>query len=513
MRHREYNINTSNALRNALLVTLCAAWATICFILPDFCDAPVDGWKSVAILGVYLAAFGLFQLLIIYLLSINKTVFAVTLPIYALVGSALAYYRVAFSSTPTPMLVESVLNTNASEAHDVISWQAIAYVAINLTIAALFVNERRKTENPRRQWIHYIVAILLIFTYYNFNSRLSFSLRQRYPANIIHACTEYAHIRQMQKNTILQDPVISEQTTHDSLTVVLVVGEAMRADHLQLNGYPRPTTPRLAARRNVVSLPHIYSEHTHTAASLPHIITPADSLHNEYAYSYHSCVSVFRRCGYQTAWISNQDMGRTYSNFIHEADTYHFPNADKSVFVFSDWYDEQLLPIFDSLRLSDNHKQFFLLHTIGSHWYYNIHVPERFQVFQPVTNNRVVTTNTDEQIINSYDNTALYMDFVVDTLIARLTADNALVIYLSDHGESLGENGNYLHAAGAEETKYPACIIWYSDKYQKLYPHKVEALHQNAKKLYRTDFLFYSILSAAGIEAQGNNANFDIFLE
>ena len=155
-------------------------------------------------------------------------------------------------------------------------------------------------------------------------------------------------------------------------------------------------------------------------------------------------------------------------------------------------------------------RNLLILHTIGSHWYYNNHVPEQYQVYQPVTNNRVVTNNDSIQVINSYDNSIVYTDWVLEEMILRLEDRCAVLIYLSDHGESLGENGQWLHAAGAEETKNPACVVWYSDSFEQRYPDKIQALRLNSQKRYRTDFLFHSVLDIANIQvndlstAQGN---------
>ena len=322
-------MNSKLNIRHFIVSILCAVWATLCFVLPDFCDNPIYGVQGILTVGAYLTALGVFQWLIIYLFSLNRVVFAIFLPVYSIAGAALAYFRVAFHSTPTPMLVEATLNTNAGTVSGVLSWQLIAYIALNLAIAALFVRERWLIPTPDKVWLHLIVSLTALLVYYNANHRLQSSLRQRYPLHVIHACREYFESKRALSDIVLQDPDILTAAPPDSLTVVLVLGEALRADHLQLNGYPRATTPRLAARSNVVSLSHIFTEHTHTAASLPHILTPADSLCPEDAYRYHSCVSCFKRCGFSTAWISNQDMGRTYYNFIHEADTHIFPNASR----------------------------------------------------------------------------------------------------------------------------------------------------------------------------------------
>jgi glucan phosphoethanolaminetransferase (alkaline phosphatase superfamily) len=103
------------------------------------------------------------------------------------------------------------------------------------------------------------------------------------------------------------------------------------------------------------------------------------------------------------------------------------------------------------------------------------------------------------------------MDVMVDSLIQRLENRCAILFYLSDHGEALGEDGVYLHAAENEALHHPACIVWYSDAYARLYPKKIEALKANKSKRYRTDFLYHSILSSVGIETEGDCPEMNIF--
>ena len=103
------------------------------------------------------------------------------------------------------------------------------------------------------------------------------------------------------------------------------------------------------------------------------------------------------------------------------------------------------------------------------------------------------------------------MDFFVDSVIASLENDIALVIYQSDHGEALGEDGIFLHGNDIEAVKHPACVVWYSEKYAALYPKKINALVANKNKYYRTDYIFYSLLYAAGIQAEGDNTSVNIF--
>ena len=185
------------------------------------------------------------------------------------------------------------------------------------------------------------------------------------------------------------------------------------------------------------------------------MLTRADSAHEERAFSETSFVPSFKRDGFRTTWVANQDAADTYVDFIHECDSAIFVHPEKTVYVYDEWLDTDILPHLDRL-LAPGHqaptRQLLILHTIGSHWYYVNHCPKRLARFQPVTHNREVKRNRPEEIINAYDNTVLATDEFLDEVIRRLERRTALLVYLSDHGEALGENGDWLHAAQTSST-------------------------------------------------------------
>lgn len=485
-------------------------WVTVCFVLPDFLDSPVDGWRNVLQIMAYIGACGLGAFFWVYFMGCSRWLCAVMLPLFGIIGSALAFYRIGYHTTLTPMLIDVTLHTNAEEAAGVITWQMIVWVILNLSVVALFVWRRWKGIYLPYAWVHCIIAIALGVGYFSFNTRLHKSLSKRFPNNVPYNVYIYIS-RQRAIQAEREVPQYDIIESPDSLTVVLVLGEAVRADHIQMNGYERETTPRLAARSNIVSYSDIYSQETHTVASLPYILSRADSIHETYQYTETSFVSIFRAAGFKTAWISNQDMGSTFTPFIGECDTVVFANAGKTDNVFSPWLDGDLLSVMSQMQQSGWPKKLYIFHSIGSHWYYNSHVPDTMYYFQPVTTNRVATGNSIEQIVNSYDNTIRYMDWFVDSIITSLEQERAIVFYQSDHGEALGEDGEYLHANDVEVAKHPACIIWYSNAFAEAYPEKIEALNANKDKHYRTDYVFYSILTAAGIHAEGDSPDMNIF--
>ena len=487
-----------------------ATWVTLFYIAPDFWDNPIDHWYNVLPIIAYIGACSLGTFFLLYIVGCSRYVSAIVLPIIALTGATLIFYRVGYHATLTPMLIDVTLHTNPEEAIGVISWPLVIWIILNLGIAVVFILWRWKRITLPHAWIHACIALALGAGYLSCHPRIRNGLSQRFPYIIPYNVHEYFTLQ----HSIQEEreiPVYRAIDIPDSISIVLIIGEATRADHLQLNGYARETNPRLFERSNIVSYPHIYSEQTHTLVSLPYILTRADSVNDEYQYTETSFVSIFRQEEFKSAWISNQDLGSTFSPFLAECDTIAFANASKSVYVYSPWIDEELIPIMLNWHSLKTPRTICILHTIGSHWYYNNHVPDSMQYFQPVTGSRVVTANSVEYIINSYDNTIRYMDFFVDSVISAYEEKNALIIYQSDHGEALGEDGEYLHANDAAGVHNPACIVWYSDKYAAANPEKIKALIANKDKRYRTDYLFYSILYAAGIEAEGDCETMNIF--
>ncbi len=489
----------------AFVVTI---WATICFIVPDFLDTTFADYPHFILPFIYIIALGIGSFWILYLAGLNKYFAAIFLPLYSILGSAVAYFRLAQHASVTPMIIEVTLNTNILEAQTVLSWQLYVYVALNLLISIALIYWRFRLQNVPYVWFNLFLGIGLLLAYCNSIERLHDSLLRRYPYNVVHNMYKYIETQQVKDQQRIM-PEIYVTKNIDSLHVVCVIGESLRADHLGLNGYERNTTPKLSIRKNLLSLPNIYSDYTYTSASVPHLLTPTDSIHPESKHTTTSFIACFNHCGFTSAWISNQDYGDNYRSFIHESDTIIFPNADMTPGVYYEYLDEDLIdPMLGSTR---SPKHLSVLHTIGSHWYYNNHVSSSFNVYQPITNTRVATKNTIEQLVNSYDNTILYTDFFIDSLISTIEDKNSILIYLSDHGDSLGEEGRYFHANDGIECKHVACMIWYSDKYAQIFPEKVDALHRNYTKSYKTDFLFYSLLSAAGISPVENNEKLDLF--
>ncbi len=469
------------------------------FTFAEFYDSPMDSFYDFIVLAmqwsiVVFATFGL-----IYLLSVNRWIFALTFPPLTVCCAGLAYMRYSLQLSLTPALIDLAFSNNVSTGMDNMNLLLAAWMLLALGGSILAAIYRWRSISVKRPFVHALIAAAIIATTNVFIPRLQRPIAQRIPYTMYYSLRTYLNNKRViaieRETWTAKDAV----TDADSLTVVLVLGESLRADHVSLNGYERETTPRLAKRDNLVSYPHVYCDPYHTHTSIPRLLTRADSINPNRAYEEESFIALFSQAGFRTSWHANQEAVASYVYFMNECDTIISVNEGKSLYIFDKWLDEDLLPGYDNRLAATEENQLLVLHTIGSHWWYNAHYSDAMEQFRPVVESRVIGSNSIEQMINSYDNTVLYTDSVLDCMIERLEDRKAIFIYMSDHGESLGENGFFLHAEDRPELHYPAFFVWCSDKYLQERPEVLENIRKHKGNRLSYDFLFHSILDAASI--------------
>jgi glucan phosphoethanolaminetransferase (alkaline phosphatase superfamily) len=487
-------------LKFYLFVALSCLFIGIAYTSADFFTAPASHAKDIAILFLQWVTVVAAFFPVIYLLSLNKYIFAASYPLIGLFSGILMYFRYTTGTTFTTMILDAALDNDTKINEEMISFGLIATVIASLALTVLFAVYRfKKIRKIGFLPAHALIAIVWLFVVFYF-PQIKRPVSERIPMNIYFITSRYFSER---REIMTEREVLSRQVkcNGEKPLVVLILGESLRADHLGVNAYERNTTPHLSDE-DIISFPNVYSEYTHTNASLPHILTRADSIHPELAEKERSFVDLFKYCGYYTVWLANQEPAKSYVYFMKECDTLIYGNINKSTYVFDKWTDELLLPAFDLFTKNANDSRLIIMHTIGSHWYYNSHFTNEFQQFVPTTGSRVVSSNTKEEMINSYDNTVLYTDYFIYTIINRLRKKNAIIFFLSDHGEALGENGMWLHAVDALPVHNPASLIWMSPSYKEKHPEKYKTAGENRNRRYRTDFLFHTILESAGIESE-----------
>lgn len=297
---------------------------------------------------------------------------------------------------------------------------------------------------------------------------------------------------------------------------VLVIGESSRYDHWGINGYFRQTSPHISKRKNIISFQDVIASGTITRVAIPLMITPADTSDFDKSDRVKNVLSAFKEAGYKTAWISNQEIigihGTRISMHAREADDQIYINKKYSnnygIMDNKEWaYDGEIEKYFRKIIAQTRDNYFIIIHTIGSHIRYDLRYPDEFDVFKPSAKSETARINDYEKkdsIINSYDNSIFYTDYVLDKLISVLeeTESSAYLTYISDHGEDLFDEDKKSFGHGQEFTRYRLhvpMLIWYSEQYGKLYADKIANLELRKNKKISQYNTFSTLLDMANI--------------
>jgi lipid A ethanolaminephosphotransferase len=292
--------------------------------------------------------------------------------------------------------------------------------------------------------------------------------------------------------------------------VVLVMGETARADRFSLNGYERDTNRHTRAR-GVVNFPRVISCGTSTAESLPCIFSGLgqSKFSHAAAMANESIVGAMQRLGVGTFWRDNS------TGCKHVCDEQRF--EQRANWTYPDLcdatgcFDELLLEGFDDLLADRTRDRLIVLHQRGSHGpAYHTDVPQWAKEFFPECNLPNLRNCDREAINNSYDNTILYTDYflsrVIDELEKRSAAFDTAMLYVSDHGESLGENGLYLHGfpysmAPREQVEVPM-LFWASPGfYAERARVDPQCLRESALLDTSHDAIFHTLLPLFGLDS------------
>lgn len=470
--------------------------AVVLFITgASYYHTPLQGAKDTVIYFLHLCALQTTLAGFLYLLSLNKWIFLIVFSILFLGYCCFSFWAYSQDVSVTPALIHSVFETKADIAMDVITLPYLLFFLLALIVLLCILKWHSRLNRTLGFKYFIIPALLCMSLFFVLEQKRPGNLKNRLPYNVVYGIKTYSETPSLQ----LKKDIPSVTTATDSLKVVFVLGETVRADHLGLNGYERNTTPRLSEERNLISYPGLFTSKTYTATSVPQLLT--DENLEDSTREFLSVYTVANKAGFHTTWIANQTVEKSFSPIVETNKEQVLVDKYKSEFSFDKKRDEAMLPLLDSvLRL--NPKQLITLHMIGSHWWYENRYTDIHRKFRPVIDSKYIPSLSNEQLINSYDNTILYLDHFLAEVISRLKTEEipSAMVYVSDHGELLGEDGKWLHAQEGEALKNPAYMIWLSDAFLAKYPELTVALSEEQFLAITTDVIFYRLLEILGIE-------------
>ncbi|MBI6668132.1 phosphoethanolamine transferase [Pseudomonas syringae] len=304
-----------------------------------------------------------------------------------------------------------------------------------------------------------------------------------------------------------------------SLTV-LVVGESARAENFGVLGYGRNTTPNLNKESGLVAFTDVYSCGTETAVSVPCMFSNMGrkNYNATQARNQEGLLDVLKRAGIDVIWRDNQAGCKGTCDRVTFQDVSNL--KDPLLCNNHECRDEILLQNLQAFIDGLDKDTVLVLHQMGSHGpeYYKRY-PKDFETFTPVCESNALNNCSRDSIVNGYDNTLLYTDHVLSTLIDLLRTNqnkvDTAMVYLSDHGESLGEYNLFLHGTpyvlAPDQQKHVPMMVWLSDTYQKSFAVTPECLAKQRNAPLSQDNLFHSMLGLLKVDTKVYDPSLDMF--
>lgn len=440
----------------------------------------------------------------LYFLSLNKYIFAVIFPpLFVLCGIS-AYFVFTQDIIINDGVIHATLETKPDVVADLLSFPLLITIVFFCLLSYYLVRKRSRIPHNSLRSPLMFLAFFGVAAFFTVTFLRPSTFKARLPYSIFYGTKAYFEKPEIK----FKEVDISLSSHQNDLQIILVLGESVRADHLGINGYRRNTTPYLSKRKNIVSFPHVFTNKTYTAVSLVQILSDQSVNDSSDKSEFYSLIDVLNKANIETRWIGNQTPEKSYLPFISGSQVRSMVDPYHSEFSFHKEYDEVLIKNF-SKYLKSNRKSFTVLHMMGSHWFYENRYPDSFRQFNPVSKSKNVASNTPQEMINSYDNTILYLDYFLDQVISEVekSKKKAVVFYLSDHGEALGENGSWLHAQDNASIRNPAMMLWMSDAFLSSQRKPLKLNGRDNRKI-TTDFLYPTVLDlfqVKGISVDSSN--------
>ncbi len=442
----------------------------------------------------------------------------------------------------TPMLV-NVLQTDTREARDQMSWQLLVTVIGLAVLPIIWLWRQPVTALPLTQQILrngglFAGALILAFgttqaVFKDFSSLMRNHTRIRYqinPLNSVYAVLDMTVIPSDQPRGPMQSLGLDAQIAphigsapHKPPLLVFVLGETARSQNFSLNGYERNTNP-LLAKENITSFSQVSSCGTSTAESVPCMFSHLGR--TEFArrsHEFENMLDVLQHAGYAVLWMDNQSGCKDQCARVPHVNT-----SDLKLPEFCEGGEcrdtVMLARIEAELAKLPAHRRargtVVVMHQMGSHGpAYFKRTPPQFKTFKPECTDTSLSQCERAQVVNAYDNTIVFTDYFLSRVIGWLKTQEKTstpaMLYVSDHGESLGEKNMYLHGlpysvAPPEQTTVPM-ITWLSPGFEQLSRVSTRCLQAQRHKPLSHDHLFHSVLGLMAVKTSVYQRERDFF--
>ena len=467
-----------------------------------------------------------------------KPAIALTLITTALAG----YFMLSYGVVIDPTMMVNALQTHPQEVKDLVAWQLVVTVLLGALLPAIWLWRLsvRHLSLPRTVLTNLAAAscgitltlILVLVVFQDFSSLMRNHTHLRYLINPLSSIYSvgYLAFKPVERGATPPQPIAADVKLGASYArqtrpplLILVLGETARSANFGINGYTRPTTPTLAAE-NITSYRNAWSCGTSTAASVPCMFSPMGrEAFEKRTFNQENLLDALQQAGLAVLWIDNQSGCKGACDRIPSVVTSSLKVS--GLCQGGECYDEIMLQDLGQRveALSAERRArgiVIVMHQMGSHGpVYFKRSPPRFKHFLPECTDKALQQCSQAQIVNAYDNTIVYTDFFLTSVIkwlkARSESHAAAMVYVSDHGESLGENNLYLHglpyAIAPDVQKRVPWINWLSPEIQARRALSTECLKGRVDEAISHDHYFHSVLGLLDVHTAIYRPELDIF--
>lgn len=523
-----------------VLTLVVAGWLILFANLPFWHTiwAGIGGWSNGN--PIFIASLPIFALMWTFIVlsvlawgRLTKAVLAIAL----VVSAAASYFMSSYGILIDADMLTNVLQTDPSEATELVTVQMVAWIVGLGVIPALLLTRVRVVKRSigrelTMKLASIVVAVACIggiaMTEYQSYASLFRNHREirlmLTPSNVVSAVHSYVRneFKAPSKLEVVgadAHRILEVGTNRKPRLTIVMVGETARAANFGLDGYERNTSPELA-KEGVLNFTHVSSCGTATAVSVPCMFQDVgrDEYKSAYAKNREGLLDVLQRAGVGVLWRDNNSGCKGACDRVPTEDVSHFKLADFC--AGGECHDDALLSGLQDYIDTLKDDTVVVLHMKGSHGpFYAKRYPAAYGKFTPVCQSSQLDQCSRESIVNAYDNSLLYTDHVVAETVRLLKKNQSnfdtALMYLSDHGESLGENGVYLHGlpyamAPQEQTHIPM-VVWLSEGIKSHNGIQSQCMAALKDQPFSQDNLFHSVLDLMAVQTSVYRPELDMF--
>ena len=442
------------------------------------------------------------------------------LSLFVLSGSLDILYAVTFGGVFTSASFEAMVLTDANESFEFLfayaSLENVLLLSFYLLVA-YFSLKRVLFKAPKRTREKVLVGfgvLMLVVAIQQINQRnRTFDTIPGFSGVAIDFSSAHESIDAdiLNRQTLFNSTQFSAQMqSSEPQTYVIVMGESMNRNHLQLYGYSRDTSPELTKLKDeLIVFDNVVSNYAQTRPSLNVALTEADAVNRQNVNQSISLLGALKKAGFKTWWISNQQpLRRPTSAMASLADVEHFISNDFHG-VEVNRFDGFLLPSIQKAIVDDAPHKVIFVHLMGSHLQYRNRYPEGERVYSGAEGTQAFTNNSsDTQLdyINAYDDSVRYTDSIVGEIISSLQQSKSIsaLSFFADHGEEVFDSKDFKGHGPDGVTRHMLevpFIFWRNSNYQQAFPVVEQQLQQQKSASMMLDDYFHFGLCMTQVES------------